>query len=206
MKKVITNNCNGLRLCGAKRYVLYLNLTKGKIMKLNLLKVSLVLLVVVLQACGTAHVQPNFVSEDLGRYTSAYISKIDIQSAEQNNDSLDMNKKMEVYAKEKLAELIEKNQYALVTDPNNSNKSSLEFSLDLDIVYGSRAARYWAGFGAGKGSVISTFEVVDSKSGEVKYSSSGASDLAMGLFGGSMAAVIKQNIDKLINEYVAASK
>ena len=75
---------------------------------------------------------------------------------------------------------------------------TLAFKLDLDIRYGSRAAR---GFGAGKGTVNSTFEVIDSVSGEVKYRATGASDLAVGAFGGSMESVIEKNIDALLDGY-----
>ena len=106
---------------------------------------------------------------------------------------------MEEYARVKLNELILKNGYQ--ENAGSTDEASLGFNLELDIIYGSRAARYWGGFGAGKGSVNSTFEVIDSKTKQTKYSTSAASDLAMGAFGGSMEAVIKKNIDKLLDSY-----
>ena len=173
--------------------------TREKTMKSNYLGVFLLLTTFLLQACGTAHIQPTAYSNDLDQYDTAYISSINIQSREQNGDSLEMNKKMEQYAQKKLGELFSENRYQQVDGPGEA--ASLAFNLKLDIIYGSRAARYWGGFGAGKGSVNSTIEVVDSKTQEVKFSSSGASDLSMGAFGGSMEAVIKQNIELLLMRY-----
>jgi len=175
-------------------------------MKLPIQKTALVLLVIFIQACGTAHIQSNTVSEDLSKNTSAYISEVDIQSKEQNGDSLAMNRTIEVYAEEKLTSLITSSNYSLLKSPVEANSTSLAFKINLNIIYGSRAARYWAGFGAGKGSVKSLLEVTDSETGTIKYSSSGESDLTMGAFGGSMESVIKQNIDKLINGYLTSLK
>ena len=60
---------------------------------------------------------------------------------------------------------------------------------------------YYRFHAPGKGTVNSTFEVIDSVSGEVKYRATGASDLAVGAFGGSMESVIEKNIDALLDGY-----
>lgn len=168
-------------------------------MKFKVSSVIILAMLSLLQSCGSAHVKPNIVSGDLNEYATASISSINIESREQNGDSLEMNRAMEAYAREKLGLLISENLY--IEQTAAAVDGHLEFNLEMDIVYGSRAARYWVGFGAGKGTVRSSFTVVDSKTKQVKYSSTGESDLAMGAFGGSMEAVIKKNIDKLLEGF-----
>lgn len=178
-------------------------------MKSNILKVTIILcFVVFMQACGTVHhIQPGITSQDINKYANAYIAKIDISSKEQSAGPIKVNEKMRAYAKQRLEELIKRSAYKQVTSLDSSNEGILAFKLEIKIVYGSRGARYWGGgLGAGKGTVNSTLEVVDSVSGDIKYSASGASELTMGSYGGSMEPVIKQNIDKLLNGYPAAKQ
>ena len=74
-------------------------------------------------------------------------------------------------------------------------------SLDVDLVYGNRAARYFGGFGAGKGSVDSVLSVMDPSTKVVKFKAVSESDLSMGAFGGDMQSVLKSNIKELIKQY-----
>jgi hypothetical protein len=157
--------------------------------------------VVLLQACGAAHVKPGTSSDSLGSFSSAYIDEIKFHSQEQNGDSLEMNKKMEQYAESELNRIIKSKSYRVIEKSSAGTEKALAFKLDVSIVYGSRAARYFVGFGAGKGSVNSQLQVVDSTSNEVVYSASAESDLSVGGFGGSMEAVIRQNIEKLLATY-----
>ena len=164
----------------------------------NRSRYSVIVLCIILQACGTAHINQGLRSEDISQYANAFV-EVEVRSTEQKDDAIEMNRKMEEYATRKLSELIQ-NTHKLV-DPGDRGLETLAFKIGLDIRYGSRAARYWAGFGAGKGSVNSTFEVVDSDTGEVKYRATGESDLAVGAFGGSMQSVISKNIDALVEGY-----
>ena len=84
---------------------------------------------------------------------------------------------------------------------NSDLQSSLLFDLDIDIVYGNRAARYFIGFGAGKGTMRSVLTVKDKATGKIVYSATGASDLTIGAFGGSMESVIKNGIDKILEGF-----
>ncbi len=76
--------------------------------------------------------------------------------------------------------------------------------LDIDMVYGSRAKRYWGGFGAGRGSVDSVLTVSDNQTGEQKFRAVAESDLSVGGFGGSMEAVLKENVRELVDQYPRA--
>lgn len=165
---------------------------------------TFIALALLLQACGTLNVRPGTAPANLNQYSKGFIEEIDISSREQNGDSLDANSRMKSYAQQQLEALIKKSPHELV--PANSNNGTLAFHLDIDIIYGSRAARYWNGLsGAGRGSVNSTLKVVDKKSGETIYTSTAASTLKMGFFGGSMESVIKTNIDKLLSTYPAST-
>ena len=165
---------------------------------MKMLRMLMIIGCMFIQACGSAHIEYGVRSPDIDQYASGY-AEVDVSSIEENDDTVAMNKKMEGYATQKLDELI-MGGHKLVAS-SDGGVGTLAFKIDLDIRYGSRAARYWGGFGAGKGTVNSTFEVIDSLSGEVKYRATGASDLAVGAFGGSMESVIEKNIDALLDGY-----
>ncbi len=160
--------------------------------------------VMLLQACGTAHIKPGAVAEDLSLYKNAYIGSVDLSSKEADAEVDATNKKMKSYATMRLAETIQSNAFTLVSS-NTDLQNSLLFDLDIDIVYGNRAARYFIGFGAGKGTMRSVLTVKDKTTGKVVYSATGASDLSVGAFGGSMESVIKNGIDKLLQGFPGGS-
>ena len=167
-------------------------------MRQRILKISVTFcLLLLIQACGRTHIKP-IITSDLNQYTHAYISEINIKSKEKNSDALEINENMKAYTHDEFKKFIKKERFRQAT---SSDFNALEFKVDVDIIYGSRALRYWVGFGAGKGIVKSTFEAIDSHTGEVKYSASGASHLIMGFLGGSMKKVIRNNIHRLLAKF-----
>jgi hypothetical protein len=160
---------------------------------------SVVIIAMLLQACGSAHVRQGSIHENIGSYKQAYISEISVTSKEQNVDALDMNQRMQEYAKERIEEIISSNSYEVIS--KTTAGKALAFKLTISVVYGNRAARYFGGFGAGKGTVSSRLQVVDSKTNAVVYSASAESELSVGAFGGSMETVLQENIDKLLDTY-----
>lgn len=170
---------------------------------------SLSLMVTFLTACGAAHVRTEKSSSDLHQYKNIYLGKVDIHSQEEaakTNEELQLKMvEWEGFARTELKNYVEKSEYTLV-DTLDNNDTTLTVDLDIDLVYGNRAARYFGGFGAGKGSVDSVLKVTDPKTQEVKFHAVAESDLSVGAFGGSMESVLKTNIQKLIEQYPRAAK
>lgn len=158
-----------------------------------------------LSACGTAHIRTDQQAPDLHNYTKAYIQKVDVYSREaaaKTNTALqDKMITWESFARNELESCMKTNSYTLITSEDQITADTLIVSLDVDLVYGNRAARYFGGFGAGKGSVDSTLIVSDPKTKEVKFKAVAASALSVGAFGGDMQGVLKSNIKKLIQQY-----
>ena len=154
-----------------------------------------------LQACGNAHVRQVSNSDNLVNYSAAFVDEVKVSSKERNPDATAINVKMRHYAEQKLAEIITAKKYQVIPAADAKANNALAFNIDVNVVYGNRAARYFAGFGAGKGSVTSRLKVVDSVSNETVFSSFAESELKFGAFGGSMESVLKDNIDKLLATY-----
>ena len=162
----------------------------------------------ILTACGTAHVRTEKVTTDLHDYNFIYIDKVDVHSQEKSAASnKDLQKKMiewEKFARTELESYVHKSRYELSKSKSENQLVTLFVNLDVDLVYGNRAARYFGGFGAGKGSVDSILTVVDPSTNDVKFHAVSESDLSMGAFGGDMQGVLKSNIKKLIQQYPKA--
>ncbi len=168
----------------------------------------LLLLVLTLYGCGAAHVRTDMVSADIHQYEKVFISEVDVHSQEeQARDNAELQAKMvewEVFARGELESYVNDSHYQLLTEPPGAAEKALIISLDIDMVYGSRAKRYWAGFGAGRGSVDSVLTVSDNQTGEQKFRAVAESDLSVGGFGGSMEAVLKENVRELVDQYPRA--
>jgi hypothetical protein len=167
--------------------------------------VFLVALLVTLGGCGTAHVRTDEQSADLHDYNNIFIDVVDVHSQEASAESNEaLQTKMiewEAFAREELEGYVNESHYQLLRSLPESPDSTLVVSLDIDLVYGNRAARYWGGFGAGKGSVDSVLTATDSATGDTKFKAVAESDLAMGAFGGDMQSVLQSNIRKLVDQY-----
>lgn len=158
----------------------------------------LCLVVALVQGCTSVKVKTG-VSSDLSAYSNAYIAQVKVVSVEQHGGALTTNKRIEVYAKNGLRKLIKDSDFQYT---NSTGSDALGFILDLDITYGVRALRWGVGFGAGKGTVYSTFEIFDSQSGETKYSATSSSDLIGGFQGGSMETLIQKQIEKQLKAFL----
>lgn len=159
----------------------------------------------ILSACGTAHIRTETHKNDLHDYEKIYINKVDIHSQEksaESNDKLQSSMiKWELFARKELENYVERSKYSLAKSLDDKPASTLVVDLDIDLVYGNRAARYFGGFGAGKGSVDSVLTAIDPITDDIKFHAIAESDLSMGAFGGSMQKVLKNNIKKLIQHY-----
>lgn len=166
---------------------------------------TLSLLVLTLYGCGAAHVRTEVASTDIHQYEKVFISKVDVHSQEETaEDNEKLQAKMvewEIFARGELEDYVNESHYQLLTEPPGADEHALIINLDIDMVYGSRAKRYWAGFGAGRGSVDSVLTVSDSQTGEQKFRAVAESDLSVGGFGGNMEAVLKENVRELVDQY-----
>ncbi len=163
--------------------------------------ITLIFVSLLLQACGAAHVRDVTSSEDIDNYTAAYIAEVKVISTESNPDATAINADMKRYVQTKLTDIINAKPYQTIPADDAKTKNALAFNVDISVTYGSRAARYFGGFGAGKGSVNSRLRVYDSVSKQSVFSSTAASELKFGAFGGNMQTVLKENIDKLLATY-----
>ena len=165
----------------------------------------LLLLVLTLYGCGAAHVRTEVASTDIHQYEKVFIAKVDVHSQEATaKDNEELQAKMiewETFSRGELEGYVNESHYQLLTEPPGADENALIIDLDIDMVYGSRAKRYWAGFGAGRGSVDSVLTVSDSQTGEQKFRGVAESDLSVGGFGGDMEAVLKQNVKELVDQY-----
>ena len=171
---------------------------------------SLVVVILTLSGCGTAHVRTEMQSPDLHIYEKVFIDVVDVHSQEataESNEALQAKMiEWESFARAELEGYVNESHYQLIYTLPETPDSSLVINLDIDLVYGSRVARYFAGFGAGKGSVDSVLTVSDPVTEETKFQAVSESDMSVGAFGGDMEAVLKDNIKKLVEQYPRRSK
>lgn len=179
-------------------------------------------LLLLLSGCSSGPVKTQTESPDLDRYRYAYVADVVVNSAEQTANAKKENAEVEQFARAELRRIIDGSRYRyLAARPASAPPSGIDgetpaegdapvpdklsrtlaVNLSMNITWGSRALRYIVGFGAGKGRISSTLTVKDAASGVVKYRSSKDSMLAMGLFGGSMEPVVRENIADLLAEY-----
>ena len=163
-----------------------------------------------LSGCGVAHITTKEQANDLQSYNQVYINTVDIHSQEPNAaTNAKLQNKMvewESFARNQLENHVQKSNYSLIQSEDQITDNTLIVNLDIDLVYGSRAARYFGGFGAGKGSVDSLLTASDQKTNNVKFKAVAESDLAVGFFGGDMQGVLKDNIKELVQQYPAKQR
>lgn len=157
--------------------------------------------VLLVSGCGTAHVRTDQAAEPLDSYTQLHVDNVTVSSTEKGEKFATLNEEFDEYATSRLLEVIkEVDRFQLVPDEQVSEMSTIIAETNIDVNYGSRAKRYWVGFGAGKGMVRSTLVLRDAASKETLLQLSSDSDLTVGAFGGSMDATIRDNIDELMAE------
>ncbi len=171
----------------------------------NYFRVTILFLVATLYGCGAAHVRTDVESSDLYDYDQAFISEVKVYSEEEaaeDNEKLQTDmKEWEVFARGELEDYLNESHYQLISQPPASNVKALILNLDIKMTYGSRALRYWVGFGAGKGGVDSVLTVTDSLTGEDKFRAVSDSDMAVGAFGGDMEKVLEKNVAALLDQF-----
>lgn len=170
-------------------------------MKTSIFKILIIFFsLIFIQACSRNNSRTVIgVTSNISQYSKEYIYKINVKSKNKNKDLLDMNKKMKIYSNNKLQNIFNKKGYKLAT---SSGAGVLRFQLDMNIVYGNRAVRYFAGryTDTGRGSVRSMLKILDNQTEEVKYKVLVVSSLSKGRFGGSMESLIKENINNILSE------
>lgn len=151
--------------------------------------------------CGAPHLRPQS-SAATELPASAYIGRVTVSSQEEAAKSnVALQAKMQgwaVEARSRLLQALTTKGYHVVSEAPAQSGATLIWNLDVDVQYGSRAMRYWVGFGAGKGSVHSTLVIDDGAKSE-RYRSGVDSDLDMGAFGGDIGQVMHANLDELMN-------
>jgi len=122
--------------------------------------------------------------------------------AAKNNAELQAKlKEWENFARQELVFYTQNIQSQLMGKHSAGEERVLTVSLDVDITYGNRALRYWAGFGAGKGGVDSVLTINDSQDQTEKFRAVADSDLSVGAFGGDIGKVFRKNIEGLLQQY-----
>ena len=164
-------------------------------------RVLAVVVATALVGCGTPHLRPQ--SSTVAELpASAYIGRVTVSSQEEAAKSnAELQSKMrgwEAEARSRLQQALTTKGYHVVAEAPAQVGTTLTWNLDVDVQYGSRAMRYWIGFGAGKGYVHSTLVVDDSANAE-KYRAGVDSDLDIGMFGGDIGQVMQENLDKLMS-------
>lgn len=174
---------------------------KSKIQK-TVITFFCVLFFVTVAGCGKAHLNTIKETTDISAYNEIHVLNTEIYSHEQQEKLQSLNQEFAQFSKEEIVRaLTQKSKFSIVEELNSA-PGLLVIESTVHIVYGSRALRYWVGFGAGKGSVVINLKLKDSISGEIKYELESKSDLSVGTFGGSMDKVIKNSITKVIKQFV----
>lgn len=176
-----------------------------------------------LSGCSSGPVRTQTQAADLERYRNVMIADVDVWSNESDPDIEKDNRDVEQFARQELQRIVEQSRYRYLSSRPvatsdgadapvavdaavEDSGATLAVTLDMNIDWGSRALRYFVGFGAGKGTIQSTLTVKDAGSGVVKYQSSKESTLSMGVFGGSMESVVHDNIAGLLEEFPGRSQ
>lgn len=152
--------------------------------------------------CGKAHFKIIKEATELSKYKEIYVLNTVVSSDEQEEKQKALNEEFAQFSKDEIVKaLTQKSKYRLIEGISLS-PDALLVETSIHIIYGSRALRYWVGFGAGKGSVVINMKLKESSSSEIKLELESKSNLSVGAFGGSMDKVIKNSIKKIVSQFV----
>lgn len=170
---------------------------------IKLAKITGLSLTVLLYGCGVAHIKPGVQSPDLGNYNGIAVNDVKVYSLEpaaKGNAALQEKlKNWQSYSSEQLSNYVATSSFQRAAD--GQQESTLLLDLDVNVQYGNRALRWAVGFGAGKGGVLSTLTAKDARTGEIKFEAQADSDLSGGGAGGDIGAVLRKNIQTLIEHF-----
>lgn len=148
---------------------------------------------------------------DVTGYERVFVETPDVKSEEQTEEALAKDAKYVTYLHDALVEAIRSripktasgaDRFEIVdASASNGGAGTLVVSSKLRIVYGSRAARWVVGFGAGKGSVELSLRLVDPGSRDEKLEVHGSARLSIGILGGSMDNTITDVIDQAAEDF-----
>ncbi|HYB99587.1 MAG TPA: hypothetical protein VEC57_10700 [Candidatus Limnocylindrales bacterium] len=159
---------------------------------------------VVLSACGVPHVRVELPLYEEGYYDRAAIEAVHVESVERHRRAHELNEKFARMAGRLLHRELSR-RFELIEPRQGRASRTLVVAVDIHIQYGSRAARYLVGGGAGAGYVDSVLTAVDAETGQEQLRVSARSELAVGVFGGSMDEAVTRNIRALIRKSGLAS-
>ena len=160
-------------------------------------------IVTFVSGCGQPHVRTIKELMDTSNYSNIYVANAEVSSKEQTDVAKGLNQKFSKFATDEMVRALkQKSAYAVVGNISPAPKT-LVAETTIDIAYGSRALRYWVGFGAGSGSITVNTKLKDSLSSEIKLEMETRGNLSVGAFGGSMEAVIMDSIKEGISKFVA---
>jgi len=147
-----------------------------------------------LAACG--NVQSTLVSGPSNLSTNKQITlpPVQVTSVEQDADSLALNEKWKQLAAAEIQSMMSSKGFAVTPAGETA------VSCQIDITYGSRALRYFVGFGAGAGHIQIHLALTD-RTGATHYETKTEADLAIGGFGGDMSAVVQDAIHGAVKDF-----
>lgn len=178
---------------------------KGHTLKLYKYSMPLLITVVMLMAgCASTTKPEHFMSSpDMPTYKYLQISELDIASDSTDPGALEANTRIIQSFKDTASESVSKTAIKVIDPSKGADETSgvLVLKGKVDVHYGSRALRYWVGFGAGKGYATITIKGIDKSTNEEKYSDETSIELSMGGFGGSVEAMIKNEIAVMIKKF-----
>ncbi len=178
-----------------------------KFIKADLIKWLGLGLVVALSACASTKQAAFSSADDVKLYKFVQLSDLAIASDDATEGANEANERIKSYYKDAIAKAVSTSNRSVVSAANvPAQEKVLVIDGRLDVHYGSRALRYFVGFGAGKGSATITLTARDGAGGQEKYKDVRTVELKMGAFGGSFEDMIKAGIGEQIEQFTTKSQ
>lgn len=170
-----------------------------------------ILVIPLISACATTKQATFSASNDVKLYKFIQISDLSVTSDSDKADegAKEATDRIQAFYKQELTKDVSASNKSIVpASPQNSPAGEKILVVDgsLDVHFGSRALRYWVGFGAGKGYATLTLTAKDKDTGEVKYNDVRTDELVMGGFGGSFEDMIEATMKEQIQQFVVKTQ
>lgn len=175
----------------------------------NVFQWSGVLAIALISACATTNQTSFLSSNDVKLYHLVHVSELSISSDQSTDGVNEANERIKSFYKEEMSKAISANKKSALPSSfadSPPDEKILVVDSSLDVDYGSRALRYWVGFGAGKGNATLTLTARDKGTGEEKYNDVRTVELLMGEFGGSFEKMIKARMGEQIQQFANESR
>ena len=155
-----------------------------------------VLVMLAFSACGYVHTATIKPAHSAQAPKEVVLAPVQVTSVEQNADALSLDAQWNKMASDQLQAMLAGRKIAVVADAPTT------VLCRIQVRYGNRAARYFVGFGAGRGDIDVSI-VLQDKDGKALYSTDSKAHLAVGLFGGGMSGVVSDAIQAAVTEFGA---